>query len=125
MKHLGEFLVLGATMRLTRLVVTDDIGKWFIRNPARSWANSHELPINQWTGDVENATNPDNGWRSKLVSGLDCPFCAGFWIGVLVLLTYKLFGKTALWRFVAGALTLNEITGHVGARLGDAGYGED
>lgn len=118
-------LVLGATMRLTRFIITDELGSWLIKAPARRWANyAEQVPDPQtWSETtLEEAPDPDAGWRSKIVSGLDCPFCVGFWLGALVLLSYAMFGKTRLWQFVAGVFSLNEIAAHAGSRLGDAGY---
>lgn len=119
-------LVLGATMRLTRFIITDDLGSWLIKAPARRWANYAEQvpdPAKLWSEDIlEEAPDPDAGWRSKIVSGLDCPFCVGFWVGALVLLSYAIVGKTRLWKFVAGVFSLNEVAAHLGSRLGDAGY---
>lgn len=102
-------LALGLTLRLSRLVVTDDIGLWFVRGPAAVWA-IHREP---------NAS----GWRSKLQLGLSCPFCVGFWIGCLALLSLWLVGGPGhaheAWRWVSGAFALNWIVGHVAARAGD------
>jgi hypothetical protein len=102
-------LVLGATMRLTRLVVTDDLGMWTIKWPAYRWAQRL---------DPEATT-----WRAKLTSGLDCPFCVGTWIGFGVIsatvLTSPQHSLGRFWRFVMAGLTLNEVAAHLGARLGD------
>lgn len=102
-------LVLGLTLRLTRLVVADDIGLWFVRGPAVRWAIYHEPRA--------------DGWRAKLQSGLSCPFCVGFWIGCLALLSLLLVGgpgdANVVWRYVAGAFALNWIVGHIAARAGD------
>jgi len=94
-------LVLGATMRLTRLVVADDLGLWLIRYPAYRWSNERDPRAETW--------------RAKLVSGLDCPFCVGFWIGAGVLAA----SRFRLARPVFAALALNEIAAHLGSRLGD------
>ena len=107
----GLLAVLGAA-RITRVIVTDDIGLWYIRGPLVSWVIKHE---------------PDHfGWRSRLWSGLDCPFCVGFWVGVLVLVSLAAVGgpdadttAATIWRWVMAAFALNYVTAHVGARLGD------
>jgi hypothetical protein len=91
-----------ATMRLHRLVAVDDLGEWWVRRPAARWA----------------AQRPLDHWRSKAVSGLECPFCAGFWLGVAVLAAHAVLPR-GLWRFGVGALALNEVVGHLGARVGD------
>lgn len=95
-------LVLGATMRLTRLVVADDLGKWLIKERANRWAEYDP----QYLPETK---------RQKLVSGLDCPFCVGFWIGAAVLAGHRLPGARA----VLLPLALNEVAAHLGARLGD------
>lgn len=102
---LDLLLVLGLTLRLSRLVITDDIGAWWVRHPAVDWSDG-------------------SPWREKLVSGLYCPFCVGFWLGAASLLSLALVGGPGdaheVWRWVAGAFTLNWIVGHVAARIGDA-----
>lgn len=104
-------LLLLATLRLVRLVVADDLGLWWLRGPAVKWATWHE---------------PDaDGWRSKLVLGLYCPFCVGFWIGCGVLVSLWLCGgpghAVAAWRYICGTLALNWAAAHIGSRVGDAG----
>jgi len=65
------------------------------------------------------------GWRSKLVSGLSCPWCVGFWIACLMLGVLALVGGPGdaheVWRYVAGWFTLNYVVAHIGPRLGDTG----
>lgn len=73
-------------------------------------------------GEMIPTPNPANGWRSKLVSGLDCPFCVGFWIGALVLLGELIAGRSprwlrGAWSFGLGALGLNYLVGHVSKRI--------
>lgn len=102
---LDLLLVLGLTLRLTRLIIADDLGAWWVREPAIDWAEDHP-------------------GRYKLVSGLYCPFCVGFWIGVASLASLALVGGPGdaheVWRYIAGAFTLNWIVGHVAARMGDS-----
>lgn len=109
-------LAAGMTARLTRLIVADDLGLWWVRGPASRWAWEHDRHLG--AGRV--------GWRSLAISGLSCPFCVGFWLGCLVLTSLALVGGPAaegtpatIWRWVAGAFTLNYVVAHVGARLGD------
>jgi hypothetical protein len=108
-------LVLGSSMRLTRLITSDDIGLWFVKHPAYKWA-------------AENSPQPTGGdewappsWRTKLVTGLDCPHCVGYWVGVGVLGSYVVTRKSrplaAVWRFVAGTLTLNTLITTIGGPL--------
>lgn len=108
-------LAAGFTARLTRLVMVDDVGLWFLRGPLSSWA-IRRTPAgrdgSRW------------GWRMALVSGLTCPFCIGFWIGAVVLGSIVLLGgldstttAATVWRWVAGVFTLNYVIAHIGSRL--------
>jgi len=107
---LDLLLVLLATARLTRLVVGDDLGEWYVRAPAGAWA-------------VRGKTPESRHRRLNYVGGLSCPFCVGFWIGAAVLITLWLAGGPGHawepWRWVAGAFAINYVTAHLGARLGD------
>lgn len=103
-----------ATARLTRFVTRDVLGEWTVVGPLRQWADRNE------PGDVfgEEATGP----RHMAVTGLDCPFCVGTWIGFGVLGSYaaaRAAGPQALraWRFVTSGLALNYVVGHVSARI--------
>jgi len=100
-------LVVGSTMRLTRLVVTDDLGNWMVKWPAYRWASRVD-PNGQH-------------WQGKTVLGLDCPFCVGTWIGFGVLAITQLTAPTSLpgraWRFVMAGLSLNYVTAHLGSRI--------
>lgn len=107
MRPADAALVLGATMRLTRAVTTDDVGFWFVRYPAYEWAQAHEPQA--------------DGWRAKVTSGLDCPHCVGYWVGVGVLGSYLVARRSrplgAAWRFIAGTLTLNTLITTIGGPL--------
>lgn len=99
-------LVLGATMRLTRAVVSDDIGAWWVKDPLDRLHHEGRL------GHLDH----------KWLGGLECPYCVGFWIGAGVLATKHIAKATGLmgpWRFVTSALTLNEVAAHAGIALGD------
>lgn len=126
-----------ATARLVRLIVADDVGLWYVRGPAALWAVNREAdhlpPIpepepqnDDLVLDLREQEAPRLGWRSRLVSGLSCPFCVGFWLGCLVLVTLALVGgpdargtAADVWRWVAAAFALNYVVAHVGTRLGD------
>jgi hypothetical protein len=60
-------------------------------------------------------------WQGKLVKGLDCPFCVGFWLGAAVLLSLTIARAVPpllpIWRAVMGVFAFNYVTGHIGARL--------
>jgi hypothetical protein len=113
-----------ATARLTRFVTQDFLGHWWIVQPARRWAVFgtplyHTLPESI---DAEWEENEPRTWRQKLVKGLDCPFCVGFWIGGLVLLTGVICTALgpiprAVWRFTMGTFALNYVVGHLSSRV--------
>lgn len=105
-------LVIGATLRLTRFVILDDLGRRLIRYPLEELLVWGLRPSKQW-----------------LIEGLTCPFCVGFWIGLAVLTST--LGAAALspgehlaWEVILAALTLNYLAAHVGARL-DPNYDDD
>ena len=126
-----------ATLRLTRFITTDTLVGWSLVEPAVRWATSHEggyaikdgselvdfhfHEFNVINGHAPLQVNEDLGWRSKLVSGLECPHCVGFWIGALTLgagaLADKRPASRKLFQAVAGSLGLSYITGHVSQRL--------
>lgn len=106
-------LVAGATARLTRLVVADDLGEWWVKAPVYTAIHRH---AERHPGfDIVKAYN--------YAGGLSCPFCVGFWIGTGVLAVTAATSPRSLsgraWRFGLAALSLNYVTAHVGARLGD------
>lgn len=103
-------LAILASARLSRLVVTDDLGKWWVKEPV-----DRAMDLAAETMEVE-------PWWWRYRSGLDCPWCVGFWLGGLLLLGHLLLPRT-VWRGVAGALALNYASTHLGSRLGD--YGTD
>ena len=109
-------LLLGMTLRLSRLITTDYIGEWFVREPAERWVDRHK----QWVSSRGNVDLYEKGWRGKLVTGLECPFCIGFWLGLAGIISLELVGGPGdaheAWRWVAGGLTLNYIVGHISGR---------
>lgn len=130
-RFLGVIVLVGATLRMTRFVTSDWLGHWWIVRPARTWALSAEpafgddllkgrMDVDELWNDIAADEVVHYGWRVKLVKGLDCPFCVGFWIGVAVLLGDLIFtrvpGFRQMWRLALGALALNYLTGHVSSR---------
>lgn len=123
-KIVGAGLVILAAARLTRFVTSDTLGEWMFVGKAKRWAWRVESPA----GEPEMFGVPDPyptpeakwGWRSKLVHGLDCPFCVGFWIGGLVLLGEVTIGRSPLrplWRFGLTMLGMNYLVGHLSSRI--------
>jgi hypothetical protein len=112
-------LLLGATLRVVRLVVADDFpGTWLIREPAERWAMRQ--PRRNPLGVLVIEPIP---WREKLVQGLSCPFCIGLWIAAGMVLLLALLGGPGhapdWWRVAAGILSLNWVAAHLGVRAGD------
>lgn len=112
---LDALLAVGAATRLTRFIVTEDLGGWWVREPARRWADGSPWPAPTW--------------RHKAVSGLECPFCVGTWLHIGGQAVNLLLPGRGPWRtgyrVLAGGLTASWLMGHVGSRLGDAGYADD
>lgn len=122
-------LVIGTTMRLTRLVVTDDLGQWWVKDPLDAWMHQHP-PSSPWedtkrSNPMEDMRQVAGGESKRMrwhqyLGGLECPFCVGFWVGAAVLASYHILPR-GLWRFAARALTLNEAAAHLGIKIGDFG----
>lgn len=116
-------LIVGATMRLTRLVVTDDLGQWWIKDPLDRLAHGHTdvTTRESTTGESSYEVHTVPKWH-KYLGGLECPYCVGFWVGAGVLASHAIAKRTGLlgaWRFAAGAFTLNEVAAHAGIKAGD------
>ncbi len=136
-KFIAALLLTLAVLRATRFVTTDWLGEWWLVGPAKKWAVKHDelamldtldeggkalwttLPDSEkikWL--AEQGTIPSS--RSKLVKGLDCPFCVGFWIGLMALVVswMPLPGWLAGVRNLAiSAFALNYVVGHVSSRI--------
>lgn len=124
-------LVVLATLRLTRLITTDWLGEWLIVAPAKHWAveldSSPQLLAIDYDMSAKDVWNLIDwtepvGWRARLVKGLDCPFCVGFWIGLVVLNVTALVIIAPMWVVVTwglllGSLALNYLTGHVSSKI--------
>lgn len=137
---LDLLLLLGLTLRTTRLITGDSIpGDWWIKDPlerletAADNRDSANAPLGKtWLESARAKRMEETGeWqrRWRYLDGLDCPFCVGLWIAGATTLSLLLVGgpgdAAEWWRWVAGAFTLNYLAAHVGSRLGDAGYDED
>ncbi|QCW22576.1 hypothetical protein SEA_PIPERIS_18 [Microbacterium phage Piperis] len=125
-------MILLATARATRFITSDMLGEWTLVGPAKRWAARREVPDDirdelerrferEHDRDEPTANPPQKwGWRSKLVKGLDCPFCVGFWIGGVILLGEATIGRSPLrplWRFGIAMLGLNYLVGHISSRI--------
>lgn len=112
-------LVSGAALRVTRFVTTDVLGGWALSDPLHRWASSRE------PGQTFGYLAPPQAWRHRLVSALDCPFCAGtqatIVIGAALALTSSPSRRrSALGRLVRAAsasLAAAYVVGHVSHRL--------
>jgi hypothetical protein len=112
-------LIVGATMRLTRLVVTDDLGQWWIKDPLD---RLYHPSIDYGPDEVHREVPPRLVKGHRYLGGLDCPYCCGFWIGAGVIASHaiaKRVGMLGAWRFVASAFTLNEVAAHANVWIGD------
>lgn len=138
---LVAFLVVGATLRLSRLVTTDTLGDWLIVQPALRWSNRAEYARRSAMREVidEDITRNDEEiqlmaewemrledgdpitWQARLVSGLGCPFCVGFWLGLLVIAVTVAVSPVvwlfAAWCLLLAALTMNYLVAHLAAKI--------
>lgn len=97
---LDAALIVGATLRLTRLTVTDTV----------------TAPLRELARRIGRALAGDGGllWVDDLVS---CPHCVSVWAATLVVVTYAVWGDHVVWRVAAATLTVAYLAGHVSARL--------
>lgn len=114
-----------AVARVTRFFTSDTLGEWTIVGPAKRWAWGKETPYDPDQFDESDPVptpQPTNGWRSKLVSAFDCPWCIGFHVGVLVLLGNIIAPKIPVvrhvWKFLINALALNAGANALADKLG-------
>jgi hypothetical protein len=91
-------LAAGLTTRATRLVVIDQAG-----HPVRSVLLRSARLIGTRAQDLVDDL-------------LACPYCAGWWIAVLVAGSWALWGSTIGWTAVALAATISQAAGMVLAR---------
>lgn len=139
-------LVIGGTLRLSRLITTDTLGGWLLRDRIGRWSARKERARRMAMREVISRIDPDGpdmtdegrlllgrweeelasadewiSWQGRLVSGLWCPFCVGFWIGVGIIAATILLAPLAvwgaIWAVLLAMLTLNYIVGHVSAKI--------
>ena len=113
-----DLIALLAALRLTRLVTTDWLGEWTIVQPLKAWARKHDGEVDVHSPDAQDVGV--NLWRTKAVSGLDCPFCVSFWLtlGTLAVSRLNLPQPAAQLRdLVLKALAGSYIVGHASSRI--------
>lgn len=130
-----------ATLRATRFITSDWLGEWALVSKARAWAARHEEtarralyeemradiaprplpPYDHWApADDEDG---HRSWQAKLVKGLDCGYCWGYWAGVLILAgelatrTRPLRWTRPLWNAFLATFALNYVVGHIWEKL--------
>lgn len=122
---LDLLLTAGMAMRLTRFIVTDDLGGWLIRHPVHRALNRQPNRNVEYTQrDVYYGNLLERvTWREKLDRLFHCPWCIGFWIDCAVIASLWAVGgpgdAAEWWRWLCAPFTLNYIAAHIGARLGD------
>ena len=119
-------LVAIATARLTRFVTSDWLGEWTLVRPLKRWAVRAESPMHSgprpagWDPD-DRDPDPDNGWRSKLVKGLDCGYCLSPWIfgGLLIAhaIASRVPGLRPIFTWLLTTLAGSYVVGHLWDRL--------
>lgn len=118
-------LLAGLTARLTRFVVTDDLGGWMIRHPIHRFLVNH---TGTWRTDKDPVIYYDNvivspPWQEKITRLFHCPWCIGSWLAAGCALSLYVAGgpghAAEWWRYLAGVFALNYVVAHVGVRLGD------
>ena len=106
-----------AAARLTRLVVWDEIGQWWIKDPidraAEQWYAEQTEALHNLSGEIVREGEPEQPWWWKYRSGLDCPYCVGFWLGAGVLAIDAAAGEHPVWRLTRDALAMNMVVAPV------------
>lgn len=130
MRTLIKTLIIGlATARLMRFMTTDTLGEWTVVGPLKMWAWRNEGRTVEERAEAANLleegepvpTPPaEYGWRSRLVEGLDCPFCMGFWLGLVVLVASTLVRVPVIGpvvKLLGLGLALNYVAAHISSRV--------
>lgn len=100
MTILDAALIVGLAARLTRFAVFDTAG------------NVLRVPVTRLADKL--ASRRGGYWADELFS---CPFCVGFWLSGLVVLSWHFFGQTVVWQLAALTATLSYVVGHLAATL--------
>jgi len=156
LKQAVEAVTLGlAVARATRFVTSDWLGEWAIQEPIKRWAEhsvKQNLEARIARGDYDDeqvagirgmsredllsvaATDPAfASTPARVVKGLNCPFCVGFWVGlVAIVLELALTPRSPhsshsshatlraarkAWKVGKAAFALNYLVGHVSSRI--------
>lgn len=122
-------LVLGATMRVTRLITNDTLGQWWVKDPIDAWFHAdpakerheqdvidHEDAVRHHGIRLPSPVPPGPPRRQsyhRYLAALECPHCVGYWVGVAATASYLVARKNrrslAVWRTVAATLSLNTV----------------
>ena len=94
----GAVLAVGATVSITRLITTDKV-----LEPLRGH-------IAVWCARSGQDPEELDGIRAYVTYLISCPWCASFWIGLVVTTSLMLWPSTPL-NIIYAALTLRIITG--------------
>jgi hypothetical protein len=131
MQATDQLLILGATMRLTRLFTSDDLGEWWLKAPLAAWVDATPSPDRfAPLGGPEHVARAEAASQERFarkqrakryLDGLDCPHCVGYWVGIAVLTSYLVARRSrtalALWRYAAAGLGLNTVSVLLGKQL--------
>lgn len=113
-----DAIALLAALRLTRLITKDWLGEWTIVQPLKAWAQRHDGPVDVHGPDAQDVGV--NLWRTKAVSGLDCPHCVSFWLtlGTLTISRLPMPQPAAQLRdLLLKALAGSYVVGHASSRI--------
>lgn len=122
----SPLVLIAASARLTRLITTDDLGQWWVQDPidraAQRWYDRQVIRAREarglvtidWDDEDEEVPQP---WWWKYRSGLDCPFCIGFWIALGLIAADRRLSGRGLWSLGVQALALNYVAAHAESLL--------
>lgn len=104
-----------AAARLSRFVTTDDLGQWLIKDPIDAKMDDYQ------ERETEQATDEDRDmiepWWWKYRSGLDCPWCVGYWAALGLTATDAVLPDKGLARGAFTAVTSALAVNYVAATI--------
>lgn len=115
MRWTSVVLAVLASARLTRFVVRDDLAKWWIKDPIDRAMD--EYAAGELLEADQQGREPVEPWWWKYRSGLDCPWCVGFWVSLGVAGVAGM--RYPPIRLGLAGMAINYLTVHAGERLGD------